>query len=92
MKASFLTILAACAVASSSVAQDAPKDKDVMEWVGRITLRPGSGGSQSGTRRWTKSPTVSLINASKTDDGVGKLEEAAKEINESLAKTPLWPK
>jgi hypothetical protein len=60
---------------------------DVLEWIGVITLRPAFGGAKSATRRWTRKPTISLLDASTEETKI--LEEVVDDVNVPIAKTFL---
>src|SRR5262249_40934497 len=60
---------------------------DVLEWIGMITLRPAFGGNKSATRRWTRKPTISLLDASTEETKI--LEEVLDDVNDPIAKTFL---
>jgi hypothetical protein len=65
----------------------AQQDNETLEWVAKITLRPLFGGNKSATRRWTHTPTISLLDASTEETKI--LDEVLEDLNGPIAKTPL---
>src|SRR5438132_112170 len=81
-----LSVFVITAILGSETPIRAQQD-DVLEWIGKITLRPLFGGNKSGTRRWTHTPTISVLDASTEDMKI--LDEVLEDLNEPIAKTSL---
>jgi hypothetical protein len=63
------------------------EEQKILEWINHVTMRATFGGERSGTRRWMRAPTLSIMKASTSQ--AGPIAAAVKEVNETLAKTPL---
>jgi hypothetical protein len=85
-----ISIVASVLALGILLGQETPafaQQDDVLEWIGQITLRPTFGGDKSATRRWTRKPTISLLDASTEETKI--LEEVLDDVNDPIAKTFL---
>jgi hypothetical protein len=79
--------LAGLALLGHGLAALATADDKTLQWVEEVVLRPALGGERTATRRWIRSPRLSIIGGSAKQRKA--VNDAVKHLNETLKKTPI---
>ena len=66
------------------LSQAQPEER-VLRWVQEVVLRPASGGERTMTRRWARTPRLSILGGNAAQEKA--VTEAVKRLNETLKKT-----